>query len=108
MANPQLIVALLLVGAGAFTPRHGLRQPLTPAKALLSQQTGESPTNTAVLERFLALPNLAPCVQCEYIWIDADGKTRSKTRTVEAKKTIEGASGLPNWTYDGSSTGQAP
>ena len=108
MANHQLIVALLLAGAGAFAPRHGLRQPLTPAKALLSQQTGESPTNTAVLERFLALPNLAPCVQCEYIWIDADGKTRSKTRTVEAKKTIEGASGLPNWTYDGSSTGQAP
>lgn len=42
--------------------------------------------------------------------IDADGKTRSKTRTLEKSK-IDNASGklhesLPSWTFDGSSTGQ--
>jgi glutamine synthetase len=42
-----------------------------------------------------------------YIWIDGDGNLREKSRTHET-----GFSGsiqtLPNWSYDGSSTGQAP
>lgn len=41
--------------------------------------------------------------------IDAAGKTRSKTRTLERKK-VEAANSkaesLPSWTFDGSSTGQ--
>jgi glutamine synthetase len=46
--------------------------------------------------------------------IDADGKTRSKTRTLpksrieRAKDESQIASILPSWTFDGSSTGQAP
>ena len=42
----------------------------------------------------------------EYIWIDNDGKTRSKTMVIE---TLSGISlrNLPLWNYDGSSTNQA-
>ena len=41
----------------------------------------------------------------EYVWIDGDGKTRSKTRVCRGK--VSGLSDLPVWNYDGSSTGQA-
>ena len=41
----------------------------------------------------------------EYIWLDANKKFRSKVRTIlhENFRTPE----LPDWDYDGSSTGQA-
>ena len=42
----------------------------------------------------------------EYVWIDADGGYRCKTRVFQgAAPELEK---LPNWNYDGSSTGQAP
>ena len=53
-------------------------------------------------------------VVCSCHRIDADGKTRSKTRTLpktrieRAKDESQIASILPSWTFDGSSTGQAP
>jgi glutamine synthetase len=37
----------------------------------------------------------------EYIWLDGDLNIRSKTRILESNNN------LPNWSYDGSSTGQA-
>ncbi|GBG34860.1 Glutamine synthetase [Hondaea fermentalgiana] len=46
-------------------------------------------------------------VLAEYIWIDAYGGLRSKTRVFHNKDTIK-LKDLPNWNYDGSSTGQAP
>lgn len=42
----------------------------------------------------------------EYVWMDARGKLRSKARTL--KSPPKSVSDLPNWNYDGSSTGQAP
>ena len=61
--------------------------------------------DTAVLDRYMSLP-VKGKVQAEYLWIDADGDLRSKCRTVDAgKATVDQ---LPNWNYDGSSTGQAP
>jgi len=41
----------------------------------------------------------------EYIWIDADSNTRSKTKICD-KKLID-LNCLPDWNFDGSSTGQA-
>merc|ERR1719387_2372791 len=59
----------------------------------------------AVLAQYMALP-VSGKVQAEYVFIDADGDVRSKCRTVEkAKATV---AQLPDWNYDGSSTGQAP
>ena len=42
----------------------------------------------------------------EYVWLDAVGNTRSKTRTLPPKKTS--LDQLPKWNFDGSSTDQAP
>ena len=41
-------------------------------------------------------------VLAEYIWIDAFGNTRSKTRVLKSGQVV-----YPDWNYDGSSTGQA-
>lgn len=42
----------------------------------------------------------------DYIWIDVDNKTRSKTKIIYDKDIISYLD-CPNWTFDGSSTGQA-
>ena len=45
-------------------------------------------------------------VMAEYIWIDSDNGVRSKTKTLsKAPKSVDD---LPEWNFDGSSTGQAP
>ncbi|RJE20982.1 glutamine synthetase [Aspergillus sclerotialis] len=44
-------------------------------------------------------------VQAEYIWIDASGGCRSKTKTL--RKAVKSVDELPEWNFDGSSTGQA-
>lgn len=74
---------------------------------LLATATGKSPMDTAVLSRYMSLPMPADTVQAEYVFIDAFKKARSKCRTVSAK-AAQSAETLPSWTYDGSSTGQAP
>lgn len=43
----------------------------------------------------------------EYIWLDANGNTRSKTMVHRKKITSVVAEELGEWNYDGSSTGQA-
>ena len=44
----------------------------------------------------------------EYVWLDANGSPRSKTKVIyeKAPKNKEDLN-LPLWNYDGSSTGQA-
>jgi glutamine synthetase len=78
----------------------------------MSRVTGKSSMDTAILDRYMNLPQHGK-VQAEYVWIDAAGKTRSKTRTLEKSRLDKAGDGplwkaLPNWTFDGSSTGQAP
>ena len=50
-------------------------------------------------------------VKAEYIWIDGDGATRSKTRIINMQeyRAFENLniSHIPEWNYDGSSTKQA-
>ena len=50
-------------------------------------------------------PNAA--VLAEYVWVDAVGNTRSKTRTLPTDRT-KAVEDLPKWNFDGSSTDQAP
>lgn len=45
-------------------------------------------------------------VQAEYVWIDAVGNCRCKTKTLA--KPVTSVDELPEWNFDGSSTGQAP
>jgi glutamine synthetase len=61
-------------------------------------------SNSALLEKYLSLDQNKK-VQVEYVWIDAKNGLRSKTRTVDSVPTS--ADQLPEWNFDGSSTGQA-
>jgi glutamine synthetase len=77
----------------------------------MDRVTGKSSMDVGVLDRYMNLDQFGK-IQAEYVWIDADGKTRSKSRTLD-KATVESTKGailesLPLWTFDGSSTGQAP
>jgi len=62
-------------------------------------------SNTANLQKFMSLDQRGT-ILAEYIWIDSDNGVRSKTRTIfKEPKSVED---LPEWNFDGSSTGQAP
>jgi len=62
-------------------------------------------SNAEGLRKYLDLDQKGS-VMAEYIWIDAEGGTRSKTKTLKKKPTS--IDELPEWNFDGSSTGQAP
>jgi len=74
---------------------------------ILSTKTGQSSLDPAVTERYNSLPIPSEKVLAEYVWVDAEGNTRSKTRTLPAAR-CESAETLPKWNFDGSSTDQAP
>jgi len=74
---------------------------------LLPKQTGKSALDPAVIAKYDALPFPEESIMAEYVWVDADGNTRSKTRTLTPDKA-EAVANLPKWNFDGSSTGQAP
>jgi len=69
----------------------------------------ESPNaqlNKTILSKYLALPQPEDRVQALYIWIDGTGEgLRSKTRTLTF--IPQSVDQLPEWNYDGSSTGQS-
>ena len=86
------------------------RRTTASMSLLLAQETGKSAIDPTVFQKYLDIP-IGDCKQgimAEYCWIDADGGVRSKTRTLPKSKLENGAAGLPEWNYDGSSTGQAP
>lgn len=61
-------------------------------------------SNAPILSKYLSLDQRGS-VQVEYVWIDGFNQLRSKTNTVT--KVPSSASELPEWNFDGSSTGQA-
>lgn len=53
---------------------------------VLQRETGKSQLDPAVVARFGALEYPEGVILAEYVWEDADGNTRSKTRTLPAEK----------------------
>uniref|UniRef100_A0A7S0LRH0 Glutamine synthetase n=1 Tax=Coccolithus braarudii TaxID=221442 RepID=A0A7S0LRH0_9EUKA len=95
------MIAILPLVPGLVLPQlTALRAPRAAVRMAESIEL-----DSKVLDRYLALP-VAGQVQAEYLWIDAIGEVRSKCRTVPAAKAT--LDQLPDWNYDGSSTGQAP
>ncbi|KAK4071897.1 hypothetical protein Trihar35433_3961 [Trichoderma harzianum] len=59
----------------------------------------------SIAEKYLHLDQRGQMI-AEYVWIDAAGETRSKSRTLE--EGVYTPDNLPIWNFDGSSTKQAP
>jgi len=72
----------------------------------LRRETGISALDTAVIARSNALPYPDGIILAEYVWVDAVGSPRSRTRTLPAEKASS-VEYLPKWHFDGSSTHQA-
>jgi len=101
-------VALLAAGANAFTtPTFSRRATALQMGGILSSQTGQSSLDPAVIDRYNSLAWPEDKILAEYVWVDAVGNTRSKTRTLSPSKA-ESVDSLPKWNFDGSSTDQAP
>ncbi|KAG9697404.1 hypothetical protein KCU86_g11318, partial [Aureobasidium melanogenum] len=70
-------------------------------------------SNTQTLKKYLSLEQSPKRVIAEYIWIDGSNGMRSKCKTIDrsdeqvAKGRVQ-LDELPEWNFDGSSTGQAP
>ncbi len=63
-------------------------------------------SDKAKLNAFINLPQRDDQILVTYVWIDGTGENlRSKTMTLNEDPS--GASDLPWWSFDGSSTGQA-
>ncbi|EFY98486.1 hypothetical protein MHUMG1_01968 [Metarhizium humberi] len=62
-------------------------------------------SRTETLNKYLKLDQKGS-IMAEYVWVDANGETRSKSRTLDEKEYKP--EDLPVWNFDGSSTDQAP
>ncbi|CAB9511543.1 synthetase cytosolic isozyme [Seminavis robusta] len=107
----KFVNALALVmaasGATAFAPSFSAKKHTALNAALMQDQTGQSSLDPAVIAKYADLPFPKDCILAEYVWVDAVGNTRSKTRTLDASKA-KSVDSLPKWNFDGSSTDQAP
>lgn len=91
----------------AFAPSAVAPRASTSLNVLLPRSTGQSPLDAAVIAKYDLLSFPEDKIMAEYVWVDAKGSTRSKTRTLTPDKA-EAVENLPKWNFDGSSTGQAP
>ena len=107
----KLSLAIFLAAsstANAFSPSSkNVHRSSALGAELLPKVTGLSPLDPSVIAKYDALPFPDEKVLAEYVWVDAVGNTRSKTRTLPASKA-ESVASLPSWNFDGSSTDQAP
>ena len=87
MKFSSAIVALTSLGScAAFTPVQPNARASTSLTALLDQTTGQAQLDPAVAAKYESLPFPDDLIMAEYVWVDAVGNTRSKTRTLDASK----------------------
>ena len=96
-----------LASSAAFAPSANKAQLSTSLNLYLPRTTGQSPLDPNVIAKYDALAFPADKVMAEYVWVDAEGNARSKTRTLAPEKAGS-VDSLPKWNFDGSSTDQAP
>lgn len=110
------MIAILAAGAastasGFVSPSSTAQRPafssLSAMSGILKKETGQSSLDPSIIDKYGTLPYPPDKVLAEYVWVDAAGNTRSKTRTLSKSKT-ESVETLPTWNFDGSSTDQAP
>jgi hypothetical protein len=71
----------------AFAPTLSFQRQTTSLNAgVLAPTTGTSSLDPAVIDKYNALPFPADSILAEYVWCDAVGNTRSKTRTLPKSK----------------------
>lgn len=107
MKFTSIVCLSALASASAFAPSALKGPSQSSLNAVLPGVTGQSPLDPAVIAKYDALPFPATSIMAEYVWVDAEGNTRSKTRSLTPDKA-EAVENLPKWNFDGSSTGQAP
>lgn len=107
MRFTSFVCLAFLTSATAFAPSTNNVKLSTSLNVILPKTTGQSALDPSVIAKYDALPFPADKVLAEYVWVDAAGNTRSKTRTLAPEKA-ESVDALPKWNFDGSSTGQAP
>ena len=83
----SLVLLICANQSSAFAPAlsHGKSSALHMS-GVLGKTTGKSSLDPAVIERYNSLPYPDDTILAEYVWVDADGNTRSKTRTLPAAK----------------------
>mmetsp|Transcript_1620 Transcript_1620/g.3557 ORF Transcript_1620/g.3557 Transcript_1620/m.3557 type:complete len:417 (+) Transcript_1620:99-1349(+) len=107
----KFIVALCAFAASATAFAPATTPSMTRTQLSMANHleltTGKAQLDHSVIDRFNELPYPAEKVLAEYVWVDAKGETRSKTRTLPASRA-KAVDTLPRWNFDGSSTDQAP
>jgi len=107
LSTAAIIAVVSASQALAFAPIASQPKSSTSLNSVLGKVTGQSSLDPNVISKYDALPFPEDSILAEYVWVDAIGNTRSKTRTLPASKT-ESVDTLPKWNFDGSSTDQAP
>lgn len=75
------------ISTNAFAPMAPQHQTTALHMAgVLAKTTGRSALDPAVIAKYRELPFPADKVLAEYVWVDAAGNPRSKTRTLPAEK----------------------
>jgi len=83
-------VSLLFLGSSrAFTSSPSLSRLNTALNVVLESTTGRSQLDPDVIDRYGSLPFPKDKILAEYVWVDAVGNTRSKTRTLAAEKVSD-------------------
>lgn len=78
---------LLFAGSvSAFAPLANTARTSSSLNAVLQSETGRSQLDPAVISRYNELPFPSYKILAEYVWVDAVGNTRSKTRTLAPSK----------------------
>lgn len=80
-------LCVLVSQVGAFVPSvPSSRHAMSLQMGVLERETGKPSLDPAVVNKYGSLSFPADKILAEYVWVDADGNTRSKTRTLAAEK----------------------